>query len=265
MLDEAAIRAGYRLITYETLGSTNQDALARARAGEPGDVWIQAQTQTAGRGRKGRAWSSPPGNLYVSLLVLDPAEPQRSAELGFVAGLALARAVRRLSPPGRDVRLKWPNDLVCGGAKLAGILIEGTQRRDGAFACAIGFGVNCASHPVDLAYPATDLSRIAERSITAAEVLQELSAEFVQARDLWARGHGFSDIRRAWLPLALPPGAALTVKTQSCTASGEFRTIDERGRLVLDSNGRTMTIDAADVFLSGPALPRESREGWYDE
>ena len=263
MLDEAAVEAGYRLISYDTLGSTNQDALARARAGEPGNVWISARRQTAGRGRKGRAWSSPPGNLYVSLLVIDPSEPQRSAELGFVAGLALARAVRRLTPPGRDVRLKWPNDLICGGAKLAGILIEGTQRRDGAFACAVGFGVNCASHPLDLAYPATDMSEIAERSVSASEVLRELSAEFVRARDLWARGLGFAEVRQAWLPLALPPGSALTVKTQSCTAEGVFRTIDERGRLVLDSNGRTMTIDAADVFLGGS--PRGSREGWYDE
>ena len=152
------------------------------------------------------------------------------------------------------------DSFVCGAAKLAGILIEST-RCDGELACALGFGVNCTVHPRDLAYPATDLSAIAGRNVAAEEVLRHLSAEFVQARALWDRGQGFAAVREAWLCLGLPPGSPLMVKTPSCTAEGVFRTIDERGRLVLDSLGRTMTIDAADVFLTGQARPDGSREG----
>ena len=261
MLDDSAVGAGYRLIVYETLGSTNQEALSRGRAGEDGRLWLQARAQTEGRGRKGRAWSSPAGNLYTTLLLVDPAEPRRAAEIGFVAGLALARAVRRLPGMPDDVRIKWPNDLVCRGAKLAGILVEGTQRPDNVFACAIGFGVNCVSHPTVPAYPTTDLSAIAAREISATSVLNLLSSEMVAALALWDKGMGFVEVRDAWLGLALPAGSALTVTTPSSTTQGLFDTIDQRGRLVLRTVTGLWTVEAADVFLTGRDLPTRSQEG----
>ena len=149
---KAAVAAGYRHLAFDTLGSTNDEALSRARAGDPGKLWIVAGSQSRGRGRVGRSWSSPVGNLYASLLLVDPAEPRFAAELGFVAGLALARAVNRVAGRPDEVRIKWPNDLVRHGAKLAGVLVEGTQLPGGAFACVLGFGVNCASHPSGLPY-----------------------------------------------------------------------------------------------------------------
>src|ERR1043166_8409052 len=118
--------SGARLLSLDEVGSTNAEAFARARAGERGPLWITARRQTAGRGRRGRAWVSEPGTLYASLLLTDPAPPQRAAELSLVAALAVHDALaERAAVLGPRLTLKWPNDVLCDGAKLAGILVEG--------------------------------------------------------------------------------------------------------------------------------------------
>jgi BirA family biotin operon repressor/biotin-[acetyl-CoA-carboxylase] ligase len=145
--------AGVRHIAYETLGSTNAEALARARASEHGPLWITAQSQSAGRGRRGSTWVSPVGNLHATLLLSEPSPPEHAPQLSFVAALALHDAIAECAAQlGPLLKVKWPNDLLLGGAKLAGILIEGES--DPAFAVAIGIGVNCAVHPDDTTYPA---------------------------------------------------------------------------------------------------------------
>ena len=265
MLDAAAAAAGYRLAVFDSLGSTNQDALARARAGDPGRLWIQALAQTEGRGRRGRLWASPPGNLYVSLLLVDPAEAHRAAEIGFVAGLALARAVQRLPALAGRVHIKWPNDLVSGAAKLAGILVEGTQVPAGGFACAVGFGVNCRSHPSGVEYPTTDLSCVSGTEISASTLLNLLSSAMVDAVRLWNRGTGFAAVREAWLGSAMPAGSPLTVRTPTSTMNGFFDTIDNRGRLILRTDAGPWTVDAADVFLTPQDLPARSHKGETNE
>ena len=122
---EATDLAGVRTITYETLGSTNAEALARARAGERGPLWITAATQSAGRGRRGSTWVSTPGNLFATLLLTEPSVPDIASQLSFVTALALHDAVAECAPQlGPLLKVKWPNDLLLGGAKLAGILIE---------------------------------------------------------------------------------------------------------------------------------------------
>ena len=142
-LSSAAVAAEYRLSAYDTLASTNAEALALARAGELGPLWIAAREQTAGRGRRGNSWVSPRGNLYATLLLTDPAPPECAPQLSFVAVLALYDTIAACAPALREaLSLKWPNDLLCRGAKLAGILIEGEQAAD-ALAVAIGIGVNC--------------------------------------------------------------------------------------------------------------------------
>ena len=121
-------------------------------------LWVVATTQTAGRGRRGRAWVSPPGNLYASLLLVDPAPAAVAPQLAFVAGLAVHDACAALAPGVADaLRLKWPNDLLCGGAKIAGILIEGEAVAD-AIGAVIGIGVNCRHHPDAVEHPATDFA-----------------------------------------------------------------------------------------------------------
>ena len=138
---------GVRLVAHDTLGSTNAEALARARAGERGPLWVTAARQTAGRGRRGNVWTSEPGNLYASLLLTDPAPPAHLPELCFVVALGVLDAVGEAAPALRDrLKLKWPNDLLLDGAKFAGILIE-AETIGGVTAVAVGIGVNCAHHP----------------------------------------------------------------------------------------------------------------------
>ncbi len=161
MLGEAARAAGYRLIVRDVVASTMEEARRALDQGEPGRLWIVARSQNAGRGRHGRQWGSPPGNLYASLLLTDPCEPALAPQLGFVAGLALHDAVARLlGPAAATLRLKWPNDLLLGGAKMSGLLLEGGSRA-GRLNVILGCGVNIASCPSDTPYPATYLKALA--------------------------------------------------------------------------------------------------------
>ena len=121
-LDPAATAAGVRLLSHDTVGSTNAEALQFARKGERGPLWVTAKRQTAGRGRRGRSWVSEPGNLYASLLLTDPAPPERFPELSFVAALALHDAIGgRIPGLSNRLVLKWPNDLLIDRNKFAGI------------------------------------------------------------------------------------------------------------------------------------------------
>jgi BirA family biotin operon repressor/biotin-[acetyl-CoA-carboxylase] ligase len=157
-LDPTVVAAGYRLAAHDVLGSTNAEALAKARGGDTGPLWVAAGEQTAGRGRRGREWISTPGNLYATLLLFDPAPADTAAQLAFVAGLAvydaLLECARELT---EGLALKWPNDVLYANRKLAGILIE-SEMASGKLAVAIGIGVNCVRHPAQTSFPATDLA-----------------------------------------------------------------------------------------------------------
>src|SRR5499426_1602908 len=154
-LDPRASAAGVRLVSHEVLASTNAEALSLATAGERGPLWITAGRQSAGRGRRGRTWTSEAGNLFASLLLTEPALPEHWSELSFVAALAIHDAIADLAPSVRpQLAIKWPNDLLLGEAKFAGILTEA----EGAGTVVVGIGINCISHPAETEYPATDLA-----------------------------------------------------------------------------------------------------------
>jgi BirA family biotin operon repressor/biotin-[acetyl-CoA-carboxylase] ligase len=242
---------GYRLEIFERLGSTSDIAMARAETVGLDKLWVVALSQDAGRGRQGRVWTSPPGNLYASLVLIDPAAPEAAAQLGFVAGVALGRALRRLVPVSPPIELKWPNDALWRGAKLSGLIVEGTRLKSGDFACILGIGVNCACHPADISKPTTDLTEIAKRTVSAAEVFQGLTDELPQALRRWRRGYGFDQIRAEWLSLAGGVGGQVRADTGRRVHEGRFRTIDPAGRLVLDSPTGPVTIAAGEVFLAG--------------
>lgn len=225
--------------------------MQRARSGDPGRLWIIAARQSGGRGRNGRVWTSEPGNLFASLLLIDPAPPARAAELGFVTSLALANALRQILRGDPALRIKWPNDILYHGAKLAGILLESITLPQG-FACVAGIGVNCASHPADTLYPATDLSAAAGRDIAPGEVFEALAAAMAQQLDVWMNGPGFLAIRAAWLALAAGIGAPVKVARPNETLEGVFQTIDEAGRLILLQATGERAIDAGDIFLAAP-------------
>ena len=245
---DAASFLAPRIIRHASLVSTNDEAMRLAREGHGGGVWVVADEQTGGRGRHGRAWSSPPGNLHASLLLIDPAPVVRAPELGFVAGVALAQALRETLDT-LAVKIKWPNDMVVEGAKLSGLMLEGSTLADGRFACIIGFGVNCASHPAGLSYPATHLDAIAGRGIAPGEVLARLSRNMGHWLGLYQRGGNFALVRETWLSMAAGLGGPLRVRTASAALDGIFRTIDEKGRLVLVHDGATIHVEAGDVFL----------------
>jgi len=255
-LDAAAAAAGYRLASYETLGSTNAEALALARRGERGPLWITAQQQTAGRGRRGNQWVSPPGNLYATLLLGDPAPAECAPELSFVTALAVHDAILELAPGLRDaLALKWPNDILCGGAKLAGILIEGERVAD-KFAVAIGVGVNCLHHPAQTAYPATDLAACGAR-VVAEALFAALSGKMVERLAQWRQGTGFATIRADWMARAAGIGGEMRVRLSGREFLGRFEALDEQGRLLLRlADGSLQAITAGEVFpLAGASPP----------
>jgi BirA family biotin operon repressor/biotin-[acetyl-CoA-carboxylase] ligase len=246
---EATDLAGVRTIAYETLGSTNAEALARARAGERGPLWITAAAQSAGRGRRGAAWVSTPGNLFATLLLTEPSPPETAPQLSFVAGLALHDALGECAPQlGPLLKLKWPNDLLLGGAKLAGILIEGES--DPAFAVAIGIGVNCAAHPPDTPYPATDLAA-AGALVTPTQVLEALARAMNRRLEQWQRGQGFAAVRADWLKRAAGLGQDIRVRLPERELSGRFQGLDEMGRLLLQAANGVTTVTAGEVFDLG--------------
>jgi len=246
---EATGLAGVRHIAYETLGSTNAEALARARAGERGPLWITATTQSAGRGRRGSCWASPSGNLYATLLLTEPSPVPQGPQLSFVAALAVHDAVAACAPQlGPLLKVKWPNDLLVGQAKVAGILIEGESGPP--FAVAIGIGVNCATHPSETSYPATDLA--ATGSLVVTDVLLEaLSVGMAQRLRQWNRGQGFSATRKDWLKRAAGLGEMLQVRLRERELSGRFEGLDEAGHLLLKQGGDLSTITAGEVFGFG--------------
>ena len=246
---EATDLAGVRHMDYDALGSTNAEALARARAGERGPFWISARTQSAGRGRRGSKWASPAGNLHATLLLSEPSPPAQAPQLSFVAALAVHDAIAACAPQlGPDLKVKWPNDLLVEKAKVAGILIEGES--EPVFSVAIGIGVNCAIHPDNTDYPATDLAALGALVVPDA-LLQELAEAMGIRLAQWKGGLGFSAIRAGWLKRAAGLGETLRVRLAERELSGRFQGLDETGRLLLEQSGDVTVVAAGEVFGFG--------------
>jgi BirA family transcriptional regulator, biotin operon repressor / biotin---[acetyl-CoA-carboxylase] ligase len=260
-LDPAAAAAGYRLATHEKLASTNAEALVCARQGcDANPLWITAREQTAGRGRRGNTWISPAGNLYATLLIFDPALPKDAPQLSFVAGLAVHDAICSCaSILSEQIRLKWPNDVLCGGKKIAGILIEGHGIASG-LAVAIGIGVNCRHHPAQTAYPATDLAE-AGCEVSADVLFFALSGSMMRRLAQWRRGAGFAATRADWLDRAIGIGSDMRVRLPDRELIGRCEALDDSGRLLLRlADGSLETITAGDVFPLGDEAARSPRE-----
>jgi BirA family transcriptional regulator, biotin operon repressor / biotin---[acetyl-CoA-carboxylase] ligase len=247
-LEPAAVAAGFRLSAHDTLPSTNTEALALARRGETEPFWVTARQQTAGRGRRGNAWISVPGNFHATLLLCDPAAPENAPELSFVAALAVHDAIVDCAAALREkLALKWPNDILCEAKKLAGILIEG-EGVGTRLAVAIGIGVNCMHHPVDTAYPATDLAA-AGAAVSAEDLFFAFSGAMARRLVQWQRGAGFQSIRADWLDRAMGIGGEMRVRLPNRELVGRAEALDERGRLLLRlPDGTLQTITAGDVF-----------------
>jgi BirA family transcriptional regulator, biotin operon repressor / biotin---[acetyl-CoA-carboxylase] ligase len=235
-----------RHIALESTGSTNAEALERARTGERGPLWITANTQTQGKGRSGRTWISPPGNLYATLLLTEPCAPAVAPQLAFVAGLAVYDAVAECATQlAAQLALKWPNDLLLVSKKLAGILIE--SETSPVLQLALGIGVNCTSHPAETLYPATDLAA-SGANVSPDALFMALSQTMRRRLAQWEQGAGFAQIRTDWLARAVGLGETIHVRLPEREFSGRFEGLDGTGRLLVQESGRVTTVTAGDVF-----------------
>ena len=238
----------FRLVAYETIGSTNDEAkrLARAGAGEGMVVW--ALQQQTGRGRRGRAWASPPGNLYLSLVLRPDCRATVAAQLGFVAALGLREALARLSRASVELRYKWPNDVLANGKKIAGILLETEMiAGDKPEFVVVGAGVNLVSSPRDAAYPATSLAEEGAGVIAPAAALPAFIEHFAEWLAIW-RADGFATIRDAWLRQALGIGEIIQVRLERDSFGGRFLDLDMDGALLLGMPEGERRIAAGEIF-----------------
>lgn len=230
---------GYRLVRHDQIDSTNSEARRLAEAGECGPLWITADRQTAGRGRRGRAWEQGEGNLAATLLIHPTGD---FAQLSFAAALAVAEMAEAFAPSAA-ITVKWPNDVLADGKKLAGILLE-----SGAGWLAIGIGVNLVSHPEDTEFPATSLAQLGVAPPSSPEALALLAARFAHWYDAWM-SRGFEALRTAWLARASGLGAPIRARLTHETRHGVFEGIDAAGALLLNEQGTVHSITAGEVFF----------------
>jgi BirA family biotin operon repressor/biotin-[acetyl-CoA-carboxylase] ligase len=232
-----------RHVSLAETGSTNDAVAERAAAGEAEGLWLRAERQTAGRGRRGREWTSSTGNLHVSSFVRVRRDDPPTQTLALVAAIALFDATERYVPRAR-LTIKWPNDLLLSGMKLAGILLE---RSDDVVV--IGFGVNLASHPTDLERPATSLTALGVEPPAPEDFAQALAPAFATWLARW-RSEGLPAVRTAWMERAHPIGMALVARlADGEEITGAFDGLAEDGALRLRLvDGALRSIHAADVF-----------------
>ena len=250
--DTGSGRGQVPILALDEIDSTNAEARRRAEAGEVGPLWITALRQTAGRGRRGRNWETGQGgNLAATFLMLTDKPPAEAAQISFIAALAVSDLVRqfvRSQPP----RLKWPNDVLVGGRKISGILVESGRRADGALWLAAGIGVNLAEAPTAADRPATTFAAEGcDPPPAPSEALDRLSASLTGWLGVW-EGQGFAAIAEAWTQRAQGLGSACRAHLGSETVEGVAEGLDVDGALRLRlADGGVRRITAGDVFFEG--------------
>lgn len=241
----------FRHESLDETQSTNIECLLRARAGDPGKLWITAGRQTGGRGRRGRSWVSEPGNLYASLLLIDAAAMPDLSSLPLAVAIAVYDALKPVLPfTAEKLEIKWPNDILIGRKKTCGILLESEMLADGRQALVVGIGINIAHKPLDSAYPVTSLSEQGA-SVSPEELFARLYAAMDESLHLWDRGRGIGGVIRRWRQAACGIGEKITVNLPDRSISGRFVDIDDKGLLLLDAgDGGYLPIAAGDVFFA---------------
>jgi BirA family biotin operon repressor/biotin-[acetyl-CoA-carboxylase] ligase len=244
----AAWPEGYALKAFDVIDSTNEEARRCAAAGQQEPVWITAERQTAGRGRRGRSWESPAGNLAATLLIRPGKPAAECAQLSFAAAIAAQEMVASFATD-TDIRVKWPNDVLANGRKIAGILLESASTGAVPEWLSIGIGVNLAHHPEGTEFPATSLAALGITAPSAREALARLAASFAKWYETW-RANGFSPLRDAWLARAAGLGTRIRARLSDGEIWGMFEGIDETGALILrEAHGKTRAIAAGEVFF----------------
>ena len=240
----------FSLICLPSVGSTNDEAKRLAEDGAAEGTLVWGLEQTAGRGRRGRGWHSPPGNLYMSA-VLRPGKPAaQSALIGFVAAVALADALQDLGLAAARLHLKWPNDMLVDKAKVAGILVE-TAAIAGETPpwLVLGMGVNLAHAPENTPYLATTLRAAGLASVTVESLLETLAVRLAEWYGRW-QNEGFAPVRAAWLKRATGLGEPIEVRLDQESLRGRFVALEEDGALSLElPQGERRRVTVGDVFF----------------
>ncbi len=247
-----------RFIDCGVVGSTQDVARDIANSGNFGPLWVRADAQTAGRGRRGRVWESPKGNLFCTGLYPHEMTPDNAGRISFVASLAVYDLIASYVDP-ECLALKWPNDVLINGAKTSGVLLENGKTGDQSWIM-VGVGVNLVAHPPDTDYPATHiLKHIRDDKLNCPEPLMTgpeaalaiLASRFGYWFEAYKRG-GFLPIREAWLSRASGIPGPVTVRLPHKTFTGEALTLGGDGELQVRLSGGTIRhVHAGDVFFSG--------------
>ncbi|MCH9806443.1 MAG: biotin--[acetyl-CoA-carboxylase] ligase [Alphaproteobacteria bacterium] len=240
------------VLDLEETGSTNAQAVRLSLKGETGPLWVTARKQSEGRGRQGRDWMSPEGNLFASLLVTLRCQPTEIPGLSILAGVALANAINALLPGRPDghstlPRLKWPNDLMMTDAKMAGILVETTSRPADLIAAILGFGVNLAHAPDIPGRPTTCLGNHGVNA-DPSQVLGQLDGSLRQTFATLSKPAGFDELRRQWLLHGPDLGSPLTISHATQSVVGTFSGLADDGALLIKTaTGQLKRITFGDV------------------
>ncbi len=237
---------GYALVRFDELDSTNSEARRLAEKGEQGPVWISAVRQSDGRGRRGKVWHSGEGNLAATLLLRPKTPAAVTGQLSFAAALAAAEMAQHYAPE-TPIQVKWPNDVLADGRKLAGILLESGEGPQGRW-LAVGIGVNLASFPPQTEFPATSLAQLGIAVPSSQDALTVLAARFAHWYDVWM-SEGFEMVRAAWLARAGGLGKSIRARLPDAVHEGVFEGVDASGALLLNQQGRMRTIAAGEVFF----------------
>lgn len=251
--ENLSLPPGFRVIALGSVGSTNDEAKDRARSGSPERTVVWAKVQQTGRGRRGRAWASPEGNLYTSTILRPRATPAVAAQMSFVASLAIAETAEAFLPPMAAVRCKWPNDVLVQGRKVAGILLESEASADGRLAwLVLGVGINLRYFPEGTEFAATSLAEEGAEHPEPAAALGVYAHKLAHWYARW-QAEGFAPVRAAWLARAVNRGGPVVVRLSDRELAGTFVDLDSDGVLLLDrgDGGAPVRIAAGDVFFPG--------------
>jgi len=250
----------FRLHRFDEIDSTNTEAKRLAAEGAPEFTVVLAGAQSAGRGRRGRAWASPPGNLYSSVVLRPEATPLQGAQVSFVAALAVSDVARGLLPPMAAIACKWPNDVIVNGHKISGILLESSATAGRLDWLVLGVGINVRHHPGFAgAYPS---STLADEGAADVDV-DSLAALYLDALAGWYgkwRREGFGAVRAAWLDRALGLHGPAVVRLERDAIEGRFVDLDPSGALVVQTpSGERVTVAAGDVTFGAAGESHAAR------
>ncbi|MCZ2158795.1 biotin--[acetyl-CoA-carboxylase] ligase [Bartonella sp. 220] len=263
ILSDFTQKQGYTVESYESVDSTNLVAQRKAQAGHQGYLWVVAQEQSQGRARRGRTWFSPKGNLYSSLLLIDDIVHQTAAQLGFVAGVSVVEAIKHFIKDEKKanniVLLKWPNDILLGGAKSSGILLEIFKLPSQCYALVIGIGINVKHHYKDAPYPTSSLSNIGLH--VEEELLFTVLAEcFSKNYLLWKQSEGVDIIRKKWLSYSVHLGQHVKIINDEKIIEGIFDGLDSDFNCIIkQKNSQPAIITAGDVHFGLAASAHAGR------